>query len=81
MQTRFTVKKEKTQGQKSLRCDLAVYKTSEILKVPRALMGVSHQADQRATPTCIYTSTRHSANRLTLDEKNGIINSPKIKNL
>ena len=49
VQTRFTVKKEKTQGQKSLRCDLAVYKTSEILKVPRALMRVSHQADQRAT--------------------------------
>ena len=108
MQTRFTVKKEKTQGQKPLRCDLAVYKTSKILKVPRALMRVSHQADQRATPhrsaldflfsflvlggvclsrkseatpTCIKTSTRHSANRLTLDEKNGIINSPINKNL
>ena len=90
VQTRFTVKKKKTQGQKSLRYDLAVYKTSEILKVPRALMRASHQADQRATshrsaldfrfsvysvfrgvclarrseatPTCIKTSTRHSAN-------------------
>ena len=81
MQTRFTVKKEKTQGQKSLRCDLAVYKTSEILKVPRALMRPSQKAAQRATPTCSGTSTRHSTNRLTLDEKNGIINSPKIKNL
>ena len=50
MQTRFIVKKKKTQGQKSLRYDLAVYKTSEILKVTRALMRPSQKADQRATP-------------------------------
>ena len=31
-----------------------------------------------ATPTCIKRGTRLGANRLTLDEKNGIINSPKI---
>ena len=34
-----------------------------------------------ATPTCIKTSTRHGANRLTLDEKYGIINLPINKNL
>ena len=34
-----------------------------------------------ATPTCIKTSTRLGANRLTFDVKYGIINSPINKNL
>ena len=61
MKVFVTIKKEKTQGQKSLRCDLAVYKTSEILKVPRALMRPSQKAAQRARPTCSGTSTRLGA--------------------
>ena len=36
---------------------------------------------ERSEPTCIKTSTRHGANRLTFSEKYGIINSPINKNM
>ena len=87
----FTIKKEKNRREKkSQRLISSGEKRGKILKVPRALMRASHQADQRATshrsaldfrfsvysvfrgvclarrseatPTCIKTSTRHSAN-------------------
>ena len=50
MKLYFTIKKKKPPGEKSQRLIGNGIKRGKILKVPRALMRVSHQADQRATP-------------------------------
>ena len=62
-------------------CDLASLGFGFSFFAFSVLRGVCLARRSEATPTCIKTSTRLGANRLTCGKKHDIINSPINKNL